>query len=203
MSALVTAAMGAVTLTACAPTHDAASDATSSTPQATTTMAPSAMPSSPITPTKSAQPKNNTIAQRRHSMDIPDKVILRQLRNAAERRAQYLATASPTPEPAEVPPGGNRQLGYNLMLEFGYPADQWAYLEALWTRESGWNHLAENSSSGAYGIPQSLPGNKMASVGGDWRSNPETQIRWGLAYISARYGTPKAAKAHSDRLNWY
>ena len=81
--------------------------------------------------------------------------------------------------------------------------DQWAALEQLWTRESGWNYKAENPSSGAYGIPQSLPGSKMATAGKDWRTNPETQIRWGLDYIKARYGGPKRAWAFFQANNWY
>ena len=81
--------------------------------------------------------------------------------------------------------------------------DQWNALEQLWTRESGWNYKAENPSSGAYGIPQSLPGSKMATAGKDWRTNPETQIRWGLDYIKARYGGPKRAWAFFQANNWY
>lgn len=134
--------------------------------------------------------------------DVPDAVILQQLRLAAERIAQNY-TAPPTPVPADVDPGSNRGLGYHLMLDFGFAEQQWAYLDALWHRESGWNHLAENPSSGAYGIPQSLPANKMAVVGADWRTNPETQIRWGLAYIAARYGSPEGAWQHSQRTGWY
>jgi hypothetical protein len=76
-------------------------------------------------------------------------------------------------------------------------------LDALWQRESGWNHRAMNPSSGAYGIPQSLPGSKMASAGADWRTNPVTQIRWGLGYIASRYGTPCGAWAHSQATGWY
>jgi len=134
--------------------------------------------------------------------DVPDAVILQQLRLAAERIAQNY-TAPPAPTPADVDPDTNRGLGYQLMLDFGFAEAQWAYLDALWHRESGWNHLAENPSSGAYGIPQSLPANKMAVVGADWRTNPETQIRWGLAYIAARYGSPERAWAHSERVGWY
>lgn len=120
------------------------------------------------------------------------------------RRAERIAKKIPLPPiPADVDRGSNRALGYQLMVEFGYPADQWRYLDALWTRESGWNHLAENRSSGAYGIPQSLPATKMAVVGGDWRTNPQTQINWGLAYIGARYGTPQKAWEHSERRGWY
>ena len=88
--------------------------------------------------------------------------------------------------------------------KYGWGSDeQWAALENLWTRESGWNYKAENPSSGAYGIPQSLPGSKMAAAGKDWRTNPETQIRWGLDYIKARYGGPKRAWAHFQQKNWY
>lgn len=137
------------------------------------------------------------------SEQVPDDVILEQLRLTAERIAQRMPSEAPTVLPADVSTDSNRGLGYRLLLDFGFPKAQWAYLDALWHRESGWNHLAENKSSGAYGIPQSLPGNKMAVVGADWKTNPETQIRWGLAYISARYGTPQQAWAHSERHGWY
>lgn len=76
-------------------------------------------------------------------------------------------------------------------------------LVQLWERESNWNPLADNPTSDAYGIPQALPGSKMASEGSDWRTNPETQIRWGLKYIKERYGSPCVAWDHSERVNWY
>lgn len=132
--------------------------------------------------------------------DVPTVEIMAQLARRAERIAKRLPQA---PVPAGIDRGTNRALGYQLLLEFGFPADQWRYLDALWARESGWNHLAENPSSGAYGIPQSLPASKMAVVGGDWRTNPETQIRWGLAYIAARYGSAQKAWEHSERVGWY
>ena len=72
----------------------------------------------------------------------------------------------------------------------------------LWNRESGWRTTAQNSS-GAYGIPQALPGSKMASAGADWRTNAATQIKWGLGYISGRYGTPCGAWGHSQSTGWY
>ena len=87
--------------------------------------------------------------------------------------------------------------------EYGWGDTQFAALDKLWTRESNWNYKAENASSGAYGIPQSLPGSKMASEGADWRTNPETQIRWGLKYIKDRYGSPVAAWNHSEAVGWY
>jgi hypothetical protein len=90
-----------------------------------------------------------------------------------------------------------------LLGDFGFSQDQFGCLDALWTRESNWNPLAHNPSSGAHGIPQSLPGSKMASVGADWYSNPVTQITWGLGYIQDRYGSPCSAWGHSQATGWY
>ena len=80
---------------------------------------------------------------------------------------------------------------------------QFRYLNWLWNRESGWNKYARNPYSGAYGIPQALPGSKMASAGPNWRWRVSTQIRWGLRYIRARYGTPRRAWNHSQATGWY
>ena len=80
---------------------------------------------------------------------------------------------------------------------------QFRYLNWLWNRESGWNKYARNPYSGAYGIPQALPGSKMASAGPNWRSNATTQIRWGLRYIRARYGSPRRAWNHSQATGWH
>lgn len=90
-----------------------------------------------------------------------------------------------------------------LMSEFGFSASQFGCLDSLWTRESNWRWNADNPSSSAYGIPQALPGSKMSSAGADWATNPATQIRWGLGYIQARYGSPCGAWAHSESHNWY
>jgi hypothetical protein len=76
-------------------------------------------------------------------------------------------------------------------------------LVKLWTRESQFNHKADNKYSSAFGIPQALPGSKMASAGKDWRTNPKTQIKWGLGYIDGRYETPCEAWEHSERKGWY
>ena len=83
------------------------------------------------------------------------------------------------------------------MRQFGFGADQFGCLDSLWTRESNWNLGADNPSSRRYGIPQALPGSKMASAGADWATNPATQITWGLGYIQDRYGSPCGAWAHS------
>jgi hypothetical protein len=80
---------------------------------------------------------------------------------------------------------------------------QFSCLDALWQKESGWNPRAYNRSSGAYGIPQALPGSKMGSVASDWRYNPVTQVKWGLGYIAGRYGTACAAWSHSQQTGWY
>jgi hypothetical protein len=96
-----------------------------------------------------------------------------------------------------------REVAQQLVSDRGWKAAQFTCLDKLWTRESGWDPHEENGGSGAYGIPQSLPGRKMASFGADWRSNPVTQIKWGLWYIADRYSTPCAAWAHSERYNYY
>ncbi|WP_406832118.1 hypothetical protein ABEG17_04645 [Pedococcus sp. KACC 23699] len=92
-----------------------------------------------------------------------------------------------------------------MLGDFGFDQSQWSCLDNLWMGESGWKHTAANSSSGAYGIPQSLPGSKMASVGADWQTNPVTQIRWGLQYIKSSYGTPCNAwnTWQSRSPHWY
>ena len=98
---------------------------------------------------------------------------------------------------------GNRATGCALMLDAGFKIDQFPCLDKLWKKESGWNHRAENPSSGAYGIPQALPGSKMASEGSDWKTSPATQIKWGLGYIEGRYGSPCSAWSHSQNSGWY
>jgi hypothetical protein len=179
-----------------APSHEPVAKQTTEAPTPTpvgkqTTEAP--------TPTRTKAPVKLTGA----AVSVPRRVIMEQLAKRAERIAASMASASPEVLPTDVNPNSNRGLGYHLMLQFGVAADQWQYLDALWQRESGWNHLAENASSGAYGIPQSLPGSKMAQVAPDWRTNPETQITWGLAYIAARYSNPRGAWEHSQRFGWY
>jgi hypothetical protein len=99
--------------------------------------------------------------------------------------------------------GDPKSVAAALLGSFGWSGDQFSCLDSLWTRESNWNVYAANASSGAYGIPQALPGIKMESVGSDWRTNPVTQIKWGLGYIQERYGSPCNAWAHSEASGWY
>ena len=97
----------------------------------------------------------------------------------------------------------NKKYAQILMKQkYGWENKQYQCLVKLWNRESGWRVNAHNSS-GAHGIPQALPGKKMGSAGPNWRSNPHTQIKWGLKYIKGRYKTPCGALGHSNKHNWY
>lgn len=113
----------------------------------------------------------------------------------AEEREQELREQLESSDP--------RTIAQGLLEQRGMGADEFSCLDSLWTKESGWNPQARNPSSGAYGIPQALPGSKMAEFGDDWEWNPRTQIEWGLWYIGNRYGTPCSAWAHSQSTGWY
>ncbi|WP_235523377.1 transglycosylase SLT domain-containing protein [Cellulomonas sp. Root485] len=117
---------------------------------------------------------------------------------AAVRKATREAARRPGAVPSSVPVGDVKEYAASLVA-----ADQWGCLDALFQRESGWNPAAMNKSSGAFGIPQALPGSKMASAGADWQTNPLTQVRWGVSYINGRYGSPCGAWAHSESHGWY
>ena len=108
---------------------------------------------------------------------------------------------APTAPPVEA--GTARAIGLELTLARGWDETQFACLDALFSAESGWRVNASNPSTGAYGIPQALPGSKMATVGADWQTNPATQITWGLNYINGRYGTPCDAWAFFQAKHWY
>ncbi|WP_025273735.1 lytic transglycosylase domain-containing protein [Haloglycomyces albus] len=98
---------------------------------------------------------------------------------------------------------GNRATGCAITLEHGFDLEEFACLEALWSRESGWNETAANPASNAYGIPQANPGSKMSSEGSDWETNPVTQIEWGLGYIEGKYASPCGAWQQSEAAGWY
>ncbi|MEU4618824.1 lytic transglycosylase domain-containing protein [Actinoplanes sp. NPDC023801] len=126
----------------------------------------------------------------------------------AEKAKKAAETSGPVAYTGEIPAScneysGSRKIGCALMLDKGFGLDQFPCLDRLWKKESGWNYKALNSGSGAYGIPQALPGDKMASAGSDWKTNPATQIEWGLGYIKGRYGTPCKAWGHSQNVGWY
>jgi hypothetical protein len=103
-----------------------------------------------------------------------------------------------TPAAPPPDPGTAQSIALNMLPSYGFGSSQssnpqYSCLVNLWNRESGWNYQAENPYSGAYGIPQALPGSKMSSAGADWQTNPATQIKWGLGYIQSIYGTPCGA----------
>jgi hypothetical protein len=106
-------------------------------------------------------------------------------------------------ELARTPIGAKKVARSILMDEYGFSEKEYKCLNQLWTKESNWNYKSRNKKSGAHGIPQALPASKMNVVSTDWRTNPVTQIRWGLRYISIRYETPCKALSKHTRSNWY
>ena len=124
---------------------------------------------------------------------------------APESGGGAAAESAPAPAPVAGPvdPGSAQAIARDMVAARGWGDGEFNCLVSLWNKESGWNVYAQNPSSGAYGIPQALPGNKMASAGGDWQTNAATQIEWGLGYISGRYGTPCGAWGHSQSVGWY
>ena len=121
----------------------------------------------------------------------------------AKKAALSVSSGPAVSDRVELSAGDPRDIARALMPQFGFSSDQFGCLDSLWMRESGWNPAAHNPSSGAHGIPQSLPGSKMASAGADWATNPATQIEWGLGYIRDRYGSPCGAWGHSESYGWY
>jgi hypothetical protein len=118
------------------------------------------------------------------------------LERLSRMRKQAIANARENPQAA----------AHVLMADFGWTSDaQYNCLVQLWDHESGWRWNADNPGSAAYGIPQALPGRKMASAGSDWATNPLTQIKWGLGYIEDAYGSPCNAWAtwQSRYPHWY
>jgi hypothetical protein len=107
-----------------------------------------------------------------------------------------------TASTSTAPVGDSQSIAHQMVLSRGWSESDFTCLVQLWNRESGWRTNAANPS-GAYGIPQALPGSKMASAGADWATNPATQISWGLGYIAGRYSTPCGAWAHSQSSGWY
>lgn len=121
----------------------------------------------------------------------------------AQREAEAAAAAEAARVAANTPDGAKATARQMAAERYGWGGDQFSCLNSLWQKESNWNYQAYNDSSGATGIPQSLPGSKMATAGADWQTNAATQIAWGLDYISRAYGTPCAAWGHSQATNWY
>jgi len=114
-----------------------------------------------------------------------------------------VASVSRQVEMARVPYGAKKVAQEIMSSEYNWGAKQFTCLNRLWTKESHWNYKAHNYRSGAHGIPQALPADKMDVVSSDWRTNPVTQMRWGLRYIEIRYDTPCSAWAKFKRSHYY
>jgi len=114
-----------------------------------------------------------------------------------------VSSISASVEMARTPEGAKQVAEIILSEEYGFNEAQFACLDSLWTRESHWNYKAHNYRSGAHGIAQALPAEKMSVVGTDWRTNPVTQIRWGIRYITMRYDTPCKAWSYFKARNYY
>ena len=126
-------------------------------------------------------------------------------RKAARKRAADLAASQAAAQPgqttaAAVPAasGSPRQIAQAMLGSFGWSSSQFSCLDPLWEHESRWSVTAANPGSGAFGIPQALPGSRMASAGPDWQTSAATQITWGLRYIRDTYGSPCAAWSHEQ-----
>ena len=130
-------------------------------------------------------------ADRRRAADPVKAASLRDNDSPALTRTERLTPSDP------------RDIARAMLPEFGFSADQFPCLDQLYNGESGWRVNADNPTSSAYGIPQALPGEKMASAGADWATNPETQIRWGLGYIRDSYGSPCGANDFKLGHGWY
>lgn len=131
-------------------------------------------------------------------------------RQAGRERAAGLAASKAAAQPAQtaaaaVPAasGSPRQIAQAMLGSFGWSSSQFSCLDPLWEHESRWSVTAANPGSGAFGIPQALPGSRMASAGPDWQTSAATQITWGLRYIRDTYGSPCAAWSHAQATGWY
>ncbi|NYD78716.1 hypothetical protein [Arthrobacter cupressi] len=168
-----------------------ASRAANSTPaEAGATASPSATASTPAAkPSAAAKPA---------AKPAPKAAVAPQAAKVAPAKP-----AAPAKPVAVNDPAGAQAYAASLLSSFGWGPGEMDSLRILWTKESDWTTTATNASSGAYGIVQSLPAEKMASEGADWQTNYKTQIRWGLKYIKERYGSPSAALSFHYANNWY
>jgi hypothetical protein len=139
----------------------------------------------------------DAIAQRQAAKQ---RAVLAAKKAAAAAAAPLAATQTLA---ATAASGSPQQTAEAMLGSFGWSSSQFSCLDPLWEHESGWSVTAANPGSGAYGIPQALPGSRMASAGPDWQTNAATQIKWGLEYIKGTYGSPCAAWAHEQTTGWY
>jgi len=146
-------------------------------------------------------------AQQRAARAAKKAAAARAPARAAARAAAPSAAATTPAQAAAAPPvpapsGSPQRIAEQMLGSFGWSSSQFSCLDPLWAHESGWSATAANPD-GAYGIPQALPGAKMASAGPDWQTDAATQIRWGLEYIKSLYGSPCGAWGHEQATGWY
>jgi hypothetical protein len=142
---------------------------------------------------------------------VQERAAAQAAKKAAAARAAAAQSSAGTAAPAQSVPaadppaasGSPRQIAEAMLGSFGWSSSQFSCLDPLWSHESGWSVTAYNAGTGAYGIPQALPGSRMASAGPDWQTDVATQVRWGLEYIQATYGSPCAAWDHEQATGWY
>lgn len=146
--------------------------------------------------TKNAQKKKKTVQKKKKTIKKSTKKV--QKKKVVKKKKKTYKTYRIAYNKSEV-----QAYAHDLVLSYGWSEYDFECLVKLWNRESSWNLNAVNKRSGACGIPQSLPCSKMKSAGADYRTNYKTQIRWGLNYIKARYGSPANAWGHSQRTGWY
>ena len=137
------------------------------------------------------QSASRSVGDRRTQADSLKTAALADSTGVAKTRTEDLTQADP------------KTLTKALMPLYGLSSSEFTCVDNIWTHESGWNVHADNPYSSAYGIPQALPGAKMASAGPDWQNSAETQIKWGLGYIRDRYGSACAAWSYKQAHGWY
>ena len=160
--------------------------------------APAALPAS--TPVKGLTQAELAAREERASRSTGDR---RPLADQTKARVLSNASGAAVTRTEDLSVADPKALARALMPKYGISSSEFACLDNIWTQESGWNVHADNPTSSAYGIPQALPGSKMASAGSNWQNSAETQIRWGLGYIKARYGTACAAWSFKQGAGWY
>ena len=146
--------------------------------------------------TKKVSKKKKTVQKKKKTINKSTKKV--QKKKVVKKKKKIYKTYKIAYNKSEV-----QAYAHDLVLSYGWSEYDFECLVKLWNRESSWNLNAVNKRSGACGIPQSLPCSKMKSAGADYRTNYKTQIRWGLNYIKARYGSPANAWGHSQRKGWY
>ena len=150
-------------------------------------------------PIAEAADQQNRATLARHALQLR----LTQTRDAIAQRQAVKKRAAELAAKKAAASGSPQQVAAAMLGSFGWSSGQFSCLDPLWEHESSWSATAANAGSGAYGIPQALPGSRMASAGPDWQTNAATQITWGLEYIKGTYGSPCAAWAHEQATGWY